>query len=336
MRVLCFLAVVLTSTVVAQPARSDSAPRIPDRDRIRLAESFRLADQIQDRAWPEWSSAPFAVILVTPEYEFLLHHPNPSPDFQRAPDDSLLGPSIHYRKRIFPAGMQAAFPAVNGLYTVVIGQPENMSPPQSSARWVLTVLHEHFHQWQDTRSGAVEAVNALGLARGDSTGMWMLDYPFPYADARIAAAFDSLARQRAAAVRARGTKKFERARRDCSEARGRFMRLLQPADARYLEFQLWKEGVARYTEYLVATLAAKHYQPSSRFRALDDYVAFDQVAKDILDGTLAELSNMDLARMKRRVVYASGAAEALLLDERKPGWREAYLANRFSLAPLEP
>ena len=321
---------------VAQPAAPDSTPSIPERDRVRLAEAFRLADQVQDRAWAGWSSAPFAVLLVTREHEFLLRHPNPSPDFKRTADDTLLGSPVHYRKRIFPTGMQATFPAVNGLYTVVIGQPEHMSPPQSSGRWVLTVLHEHFHQWQDTRPGTVDAVNALDLARGDSSGMWMLEFPFPYADARVSAAFDSLSRLRAAAVLARGTKNFERSRRTYAEARDRFTRLLQPDDARYLEFQLWKEGVARYTEYLVATLAAKHYEPSARFRALSDYVPFDKIAREVLDDTLTELSNMALARMKRVAVYASGAADALLLDQVRPGWRDAYLRNRFSLRPLFP
>jgi hypothetical protein len=36
-------------------------------------------------------------------------------------------------------------------------------------------------------------------------------------------------------------------------------------------------------------------------------------------------------RSRREVVYSVGAAEALLLDRVRPGWKRDYLAHRFRL-----
>ena len=51
---------------------------------------------------------------------------------------------------------------------------------------MLTVLHEHFHQLQQSQPGYFQGVEALGLSGGDQTGMWMLNYPFPYKTPAVA------------------------------------------------------------------------------------------------------------------------------------------------------
>ena len=53
-------------------------PKLSLTDGTRLIEAFRVGDRLGDRIWPGWSRAPFAVLLVTPEYEFLIRHPLPS------------------------------------------------------------------------------------------------------------------------------------------------------------------------------------------------------------------------------------------------------------------
>ena len=65
----------------------------------------------------------------------------------------------------------ASFPAVGDVPTIVIGQPENTAA-KTSTRWVLTLLHEHFHQMQFTLPDYYPGVNALGLARGIEQGSW--------------------------------------------------------------------------------------------------------------------------------------------------------------------
>jgi hypothetical protein len=332
MGVLCF--VCLFATVARADAELVVSPGLPAEDRIRLAEAFRLASAVQDRVWPRWSSAPFAVILVTPETEFLVRHPSPTPDFQGGEYDSLLQSRVWWRKRVFPANLKATFPAVGGVSTIVIGQPANVRPKQNSTRWVLTVLHEHFHQWQETPPGYAAAVTALDLARGDSTGMWMLNYPFPYSDSTVARGFDELARLRLVALDARGTPAFSSAYSAFSDARKSLNARLAPDDRRYLEFQLWKEGVARYTEIAVGREAARRHRPSPGYASLSDATSFSDEAKNVLDETRKELTSLGMSDAQRVVFYANGAADALLLDEARPGWHETYAGEPLTLERL--
>ena len=70
---------------------------------------------------------------------------------------------MFFRKRMYPTAIQATFPGVNGVNTIVIGQAE-LTADKTSTRWVLTVLHEHFHQLVYSRPGYYADVEKLGLA----------------------------------------------------------------------------------------------------------------------------------------------------------------------------
>src|SRR6185503_17602430 len=128
-----FLLLTLLSfnnSIAGQDAQQKSnAPSLTQIDRVRLREMFRLGDTIGDRVWPGWSKAPFAVLLVTPEYEFLVRHPKPSADFTSLGYDTLLKSDVHYRKRTFSTHLLATFPAISGSMdsTIVVGQAENTS-----------------------------------------------------------------------------------------------------------------------------------------------------------------------------------------------------------------
>src|SRR5262249_499204 len=87
--------------------RGNKPPSLPQTDRIRTAEAFKLADALGDQVWPGWSKAPFAVLLVTPEYEFLIRHPKPSDDFTLVGDDPTLKAKVWFRKRQFSTRLLA-------------------------------------------------------------------------------------------------------------------------------------------------------------------------------------------------------------------------------------
>ncbi len=171
-----FVLILCCRSVFAQ----DRFPSIPATDRIRLAEAFRLADEIGNDVWPNWRRAPFAVLLVTPEYEFLIRHPKPSNDFAKLPYDPVLKSDVYYRKRKFPTSFLATFPAVRGsmISTIVVGEAEN-TWVKTSTPWVITLLHEHFHQLQDSHPNFyadVGALNpALGRGRQSICGIWLGD-----------------------------------------------------------------------------------------------------------------------------------------------------------------
>lgn len=329
--------------------KGQDKPSLSPIDRTRLAEAFRLGERIGDRIWPDWSKAPFAVLLVTPEHEFLMRHPKPSSDFVRLGYDALLKSDVYYRKRNFPAHFLATFPAISGsmISTIVVGQAEN-TIAKTSTPWVITLLHEHFHQLQDSQPNFYADVNALNLSRGDQTGMWMLNYAFPYERREVQEQFAAMSQALAAAVRSPRARKEadrrgglsygERAKRVRAylEARRRFQQLLSPDDHKYLSFQFWKEGIARYTEYHAARLAAANYRGSKEFRALKDYRSFADVAQATYEGVFRQLQTQKLGESKREVVYSFGAAEGLLLDQINPRWRSRYFVAKFDLGELFP
>ena len=105
--------------------------------------------------------------------------------------------------------------------------------------------------------------------------------------------------------------------------------MLSPDDYKYFSFQLWKEGIARYTEYRVAHWAAAKYQPTREFQTLKDFTTFRAAADQQLRRIVHELSTLKLENYKRVAFYPIGAAEGLLLDRSKPKWRSRYFAEKF-------
>ena len=184
-----------------------------------------------------------------PEFEFLIRHPKPSSDFTSLGYDAVLKSEVYYRRRTFPPYYLATFPAVSGssISTIVVGQAENTSA-KTSTPWVVTLLHEHFHQLQNSQPNYFADVNALNLSHGDQTGMWMLNYAFPYEREDVQQQFEAMSSALATALNSR---KADRARsvRKYLEARRNFQQLVSADDNKYLAFQLWQEGIARYTEY---------------------------------------------------------------------------------------
>ena len=304
-------------------------PAIPAADRTRLAEAFRIGERLGNRVWSSWDKAPFAVLLVTPKYEFLIRHPRPSADFTLLETDPVLTSKVYFRKRRQPIHFLATFPAVGGVSTIVIGQAEN-TEKKTSTPWVVTVLHEHFHQLQTSQPSYYSEVESLNLSGGDQTGMWMLNYAFPYQNDRVRAQFSRLSKLLAEALKAKTKRAFSAKLAIYLEARKTFQSLLSPDEYKYFSFQLWQEGIARYTEFRIADLAAKEYKPTREFRLLKDYVPFKQVASSILNQQiLGKLPTLQLEKSERLVFYPLGAAEGLLLDRGNRNWQSRYFTEKF-------
>jgi len=323
------LALALALLCCAQGLSAQTRPRVPEADRVRLAEAFRLGETLGDRVWMGWGKAPFAVLLITPQGEFLVRHPKPPQDFTPVGHDPLLRGEVFFRKQTLNPALLATFP-VGGVPTIVIGQAENTAA-KTSTPWVVTVLHEHFHQLQYSQPNYYDAVGGLNLSRGDQTGMWMLNFAFPYADAGVKSRFEALSKLLAEALQARGKKDFSARLARYLEARRAFASALTPDDYRYFSFQVWQEGVSRYTEYRIAELAAKSYKPTKEFRLLKDYTPFGEVAERGYQGVLNELNTLRLEGYGRVAFYPLGAGEGLLLDRVNRRWRDRYFADKFYL-----
>jgi hypothetical protein len=193
------------------------------------------------------------------------------------------------------------------------------------------VLHEHLHQLQYSQPGYYDEVNALGLTRGDNTGMWMLNYPFPYDWHELQMLFSQVGRALAEALEAQPGSDFSVGLSAYLKQRRELELTLSPDDYRYVSFQMWQEGIARYTEYRIARLAATRYRPTKAFRTLSDYRQFGELAENIKGGILSELTTVNLESSRRVIFYALGAGEGLLLDRSNSRWQQRYFVDKFYL-----
>lgn len=319
---LTLLFAIISSTIFAQ--------NLSETDRIRIAESFNLGNKLSEKIWKDWSKAPFGVLLITPETEFLINHPNPSNEFAEISFDKALNSKVLWRKRVFDQGLLATFPAVNGVSTIVVGQAENTAS-KTSTPWTVTLLHEHFHQFQTTQPNYYEEVNALNLANGDTSGMWMLNYAFPYSDEKVKGKFEELCKALATLIERPDKKIAKEKLAEYLIIRKDFQNLLKLNDYRYFSFQIWQEGVARYTEYQIAKSASKNYQPNAEFSTLKDFSSYQTVAENLFKKIIDDLKTLGLDKYKRTAFYPFGAGEALLLDKVNPKWKTLYHSERFYL-----
>ena len=295
-------------------------------DKIRILEAIKISNQIGEKIWKGIDKVPFVVLLVTDSIEFLVNHPHPSDDFKLSENDIILDTKIFYRPRQFPNWYLATFPAVNGVNCVVVGTPENTN--KKSTDWVITLLHEHFHQYQYTYPDYYKSVDGLALSGGDQTGMWQLNYAFPYENAVVIDQYKKYMASLYTALSNIDQKSFRKDFEHYTTERKKFKNLLKPADYRYFSFQIWQEGIARYTEYKFL-MALDNYQASSEMAQLVDFCSFTKYKDEFFSQEKSSLINAKLDINKRDCFYAIGFSEGLLLDKLNAKWHDKYLTNKF-------
>jgi hypothetical protein len=303
-------------------------PKMRYEDKIRIREAISISEQKGEKIWKGLNEVPFVVLLVTDSIEYLINHPYPSEDFKLSENDKILNTEILYRERLFPDWYLATFPAVNGVNCIVVGTPEKTN--KNSTDWVITLLHEHFHQYQFTSPNYYDEVNKLDLSGGDETGMWQLNYAFPYDDSKVIEQFNKYTAALLKAVSNIERSSFNKDFKNYLKQRAKFKQLLKPADYRYFSFQVWQEGIARHTEYKFIQ-ALENYVPTQEMTQLKDFVKFKDLKDNFYNAELKSITQSKLETEKRVSFYAIGFAEGILLDKRNPKWQEKYLTDKFHI-----
>ncbi|MBX7044645.1 MAG: hypothetical protein K1X86_02310 [Ignavibacteria bacterium] len=302
-------------------------------DKVRINEAIKISQFVSDNIWKGWSKTDFAILFISDSLEYLINHPKPSEDFTQSYFDSYLGAKIYVRKKIFQSNFLATFPAVNGVNTVVVGTPENTG--RKSLTWVITLLHEHFHQYQFGYEKYQKALDKLDLKDGDESGMWILNYKFPYEDTVVNKAFNELKTKLVSAYQSINTKSFRKKTAEYLKSKKDFEKIVSKKDSKYLEFQLWQEGIARCTEYdILAYLVKNDYMLSGDFKSLNDYEPIADNYTKRLKRLDEEINKVTLYENQRDCVYSFGAIEGLILNKYMPNWREKYFKNIFSTTKL--
>lgn len=305
------LAIAATSFMPALAASPTPGAIAAPEDLANIALATSILHTVGDSIWPGWTSAPFRIDLLTANGPVEMNFASPQP-----------APS-------FPPNLEATFPWADGVPTIVMGEPQFVQAHEST-RWTITLLHEHFHQWQDAWPPYFSSVAALQLAPNANSGMWMLNYPFPYSDAKVDAAYAALSHQLAQALAASDpaneTTTFDTMLRSFSAS-------LSDGDRKYFAFQCWQEGVARYTEFAVAKAAAQAHASDESFLTDGQASLLAADSGRTYAHVIAELNDAPaLARDKRVAFYAFGAGEAMLLDRVQQGWHANYLDPRLDLS----
>jgi len=314
--------------IVSVLVYGQTIPKMAVEDKIRIKEAINISEKYGDQIWNGINKAPFAVVLVTDSVEFLVFHPLPTPDFTLSETDSILNEKIYWRKRQFSTGLLATFPAVGGVNCIVVGTPKNTG--KNTTEWIITFLHEHFHQYVYSQPDYYAGVEKLDLSGGDQTGMWMLNYPFPNDNATVTTSYNMYVAALADAVSAEGQGNFNKRFSIYKKQRKRLKKVLKPADYRYFSFQLWQEGIARYTEYSFLE-AMKTYQPTPEVANMPDFISFEKYKEKLYADEIRKLQQLKLPDGQRVCFYSNGFAEGLLLDKLNPGWREFFLKDKFYL-----
>lgn len=316
----------LLACMCCAAALGQTTPGLRFEDKIRIREALQISKQYGDNLFQGYHAAPFAILLVTDSTEFLINHPYPSPDFTNSGYDSFLQAPVYYRSRKFNPRFLATFPAVNGLSCIVVGTPENTE--KTSSDWVITLLHERLHQYQNAAPDYFASVNDLGLSGGDQSGMWMLNYPFPYDSLPVIQQYESYTKALHQLITNLYTKKYKSSLKKYLGERKKWKALLSEADYRYFSFQIWQEGIARHTEYKFLDLLAA-YSPSKEMRALPDFISFNELKSKMYRAEMENLVRNRLSETKRVCFYSVGFAEGLLLDKLNRSWPEKYLTEKF-------
>ncbi|MDQ3020292.1 MAG: hypothetical protein M3R36_06950 [Bacteroidota bacterium] len=296
-------------------------------DRIRIRESMKIYNEIGEKVWKNSNDIPFAIILVTNKNEYLINLSNPTDDFKSLGYDSIVTSEVFVRPRQFNNNLLATFPAVNGVSTIVVGLPENTS--RSSMDWIVTILHEHFHQLQASKPDHYSDIDALNLRGDDKSGMWMLNYDFPYRDEKVNRQYKILTQSAKKTYLSMDNLDFEINLNDYLDERKKFKELLSKKDYKYFSFQIWQEGFARYSEIKFAEFLIDFYTPSKELMKLNDYISPDSFYTRILNRLLRRADFQDLANEKRDCFYTLGALEGLILDKANPGWKDLYFKEKF-------
>lgn len=302
-------------------------------DKIRIREARAIKTHFAPSIWQGMDNTPFAILLIKDDAEYLMFHPAPTSNFKSLGYDSFLKTEIYWRPQSLNPAFLATFPLFDQVPVIVVGTPQHTG--KYSSEWIITLLHEHFHQYQMSDKYYQSAVGELGLQGEDQSGMWMLNYPFPYEDSVIQQAFQDYAMLLSQLIQEGEKESFATALEAYRKQRRKLKEMLPEKDYKYFSFQVWQEGIARYNEWAFLE-EMKTYVPSSECQELEDFISFKQVAEDLYARELARLYRLNLGKGKRTAFYSIGFGEGILLDRLNKDWKKVYLRDKFYLENYAP
>ena len=339
------LAAVLSNQTLPSPPSVTN--QLSELDKVRLAETLHLRQQLGEEVWSGWGTADIPIIIWNRDYSFLRGFGSQPPSWEVVPDDTFQG-QPYWRQPT--ADSQNFAVEVDGRFVAslatkwetdafLIKQFQQNLPPvistifpyrlliQPSETQMTGVLHETFHVYQS--QVAPNKLDAAEAAYGLENRYWEVDEAM--AD-DWAAELDLLANALAAQTDAEALTFI---RQFLTQRAERRQNNQLDDDLIAFERQLeWEEGLAKYVE-LAMWQAANHlstYEPLPEMTADPDFKQYQ---------TFAQRWSQEIATMKRQAgeanvvrFYYTGMAQAMLLDRVAPNWHEQIFAEDVWLESL--
>lgn len=287
-------------------------------DQVLIRELFTVSQEVGEKLWPQWNKYPFSILFVEDDTEFLIKHPNTPQEFDLACKVKGLG-KIHSRKRVYDKNLLAAFPAVDMVPTIVMGNVQN-TPVESSTEWLTLAFHEHFHQIQYSQPSYYKAVAMLNPKKKNEA-QWMTHFPFPYHDKKANKAVDemkSLLLNFKNYSEQKWSEAYTKSLKNLKEAVGQ-------ENYKYFRFQVWQEGVSRYIEYKTLKTLENH-KFSKSFQNLSSFEEPKKLFSWKKKAFKVELQK-ELKTAKRSLIYSIGLYEILAKEHFKKSWEKDYFST---------
>jgi len=302
--------------------RAVPAPTTP----TLMAHGQQMARHYGNRVWPRFSQTPFPALLLEAEGErFFCPYSKPE-GFIFSGADVVTGCRVYYRAaNHFAKETQVTLMFSGSEPVVVMGTPELSE--SNVAAWMATLLHEHFHQYQMNWSGYKKAIARLSLENTGAGKNWRLQYPFAYDDVKTGNLLALLSSQLAEILMQPDRDVAKKMIIRYARLRPLVFGQLAEGQRRYLEFQLWQEGVARYTELAMVEFAAS--DTTAIWMLQIDFAA---LGANLRKNMIEHLLDSGLSQHQRAYFYSFGAAEALVLDMMDINWRDRYFEHPASLS----
>lgn len=290
----------------------------PETSHRDLIATYRVvATNMYESYWPEWKNVPKPLLLIDDHREHLFGTDYTDSTFQEYCE------GIYSRLATLNKHFLATFPFINFQPTIIIGTPENTN--KTPLEWTVTLLHEHFHQLQFSHPDYQSTQKSLNLDKGDQTGMWMLNHPFPYEDERVINKINEMVQNLLLLHEKKSPKKVLGQHR---QLKMDLRTILGDEHYRYLNLQLWQEGYARFMElsileYWIAQFDQINQDQFNRHE-LETYL------RDYETQILKSLISSPIHEIKRVYFYSLGAAEAMLISKVNPDWKDLYFSELFT------
>jgi len=343
---LCLFLSIISAISNRNLPNEDASDHLSTIDKARLLEALQLKMTLGDQVWQGWGNMDTPVIVWNRSYEFLVNYKGEAPSGWSITDDKLSGQPYFRRVANEPQNFAVrvgdqwsasiATKQTTDVFLINAFQDTFPNPIkqifpyrfliQPSETQIGGLLHETFHVYQyqlaPTRMTKAESIHKLGEQYETTSEKFKTEWKEE--SALLADALEAKTQ----------AEKVDLVRQ-----------FLAVRDARRKDYQLsselidyecwleWEEGTAKYIEVAILKQASEstEYQPIPEMKADQDFKSYQA-----FDGRWTQ----ELFQLRYQTTsgesqfYMTGMAQAFLLDDLMPAWKDKYWGDNVFLEDL--